>query len=156
MVENPGGRPEGDFGRSVRGVRFVAAFRLAAIGVPPPPGGRGIRGTSGTSRAPATASGNGDIAPDPGGGMAARAGVPAYTQRQQTEVLATLAIAALMVMYVETMIVPAIPRFQTFFDGASLSLVAWILTSYLLVGVVATPIVAKLGDIYGKKRILLV
>ena len=87
------------------------------------------------------------------------AGPPApnpYTQREQTEVLATLAISALMVMYVETMIVPAIPRFRVFFDGASLALVAWILTSYLLVGVVATPIVAKLGDIYGKKRMLLV
>ena len=81
--------------------------------------------------------------------------VPAEARRQQTEVLATLAIAALMVMYVETMIVPAIPVFRSFFDGASLALVAWILTSYLLVGVVATPIVAKLGDIYGKKRVLL-
>jgi len=87
--------------------------------------------------------------------MAAPPSAPASTPRQQNEVLATLAIAALMVMYVETMIVPAIPVFRTFFDGASLSLVAWILTSYLLVGVVATPIVAKLGDIYGKKRVLL-
>jgi MFS family permease len=79
---------------------------------------------------------------------------PAFNASDQRAVLATLAVAALMVMYVETMIVPAIPRFIVFF-GASLSLVAWILTAYLLVGVVATPIIAKLGDIYGKKRVLL-
>ncbi len=84
-------------------------------------------------------------------------GTPAVSANASEEraVLATLAVAALMVMYVETMIVPAIPRFEIFFDGAPLSTVAWILTSYLLVGVVATPIVAKLGDIYGKKRVLL-
>ncbi|HTT26489.1 MAG TPA: MFS transporter, partial [Thermoplasmata archaeon] len=82
-------------------------------------------------------------------------GTVAFSRTAQNEVLATLAVAALMVMYVETMIVPAIPRFITFYNGAPLSTVAWILTAYLLVGVVATPIIAKLGDIYGKKKLLL-
>ena len=71
-------------------------------------------------------------------------------------VLAVLAGAALMVTYVETMVVPALIRFQIFFDNAPISTVAWILSAYLLIGVATTPIFAKLGDIYGKKRILLI
>lgn len=71
-------------------------------------------------------------------------------------VLAVLAGAALMVTYVETMVVPAIVRFRIFFDNAPFSTVAWILSAYLLIGVATTPIFAKLGDIYGKKRVLLV
>jgi MFS family permease len=69
-------------------------------------------------------------------------------------VLIILAAAALMVMYVETMIIPGLTRFQTFYDNAPLSSVTWILSAYLLVGVAFTPIAGKLGDIYGKKRVL--
>jgi MFS family permease len=69
-------------------------------------------------------------------------------------VLIVLAAAALMVMYVETMIIPGLTRFQTFYDHAPLSSVTWILAAYLLVGVAFTPVAGKLGDIYGKKRVL--
>ncbi|MCI4351398.1 MAG: MFS transporter [Thermoplasmata archaeon] len=71
-------------------------------------------------------------------------------------VLLILSGAALMVTYVETMVVPALVRFQIFFDHPPISTVAWILSAYLLVGVVSTPIFGKLGDLYGKKRILVV
>ena len=76
--------------------------------------------------------------------------------RHAGTVLAILAGAALMVTYVETMVVPAIVRFELFFDNAPISTVAWILSAYLLVGVATTPLFAKLGDIYGKKRLLVV
>jgi MFS family permease len=76
--------------------------------------------------------------------------------RHAGTVLAILAGAALMVTYVETMVVPAIVRFELFFDNAPISTVAWILSAYLLVGVATTPLLAKLGDIYGKKRLLVV
>lgn len=69
-------------------------------------------------------------------------------------VLLILSAMALMVTYVETMVVPAIVRFDTFFDFPPISTVAWILSAYLVVGVAATPIIGKLGDIYGKKRML--
>ena len=69
-------------------------------------------------------------------------------------VLVILAATALMVMYVETMIIPGLTRFQTFYDNAPLSSVTWILSAYLLVGVAFTPIAGKLGDIYGKKKVL--
>jgi MFS family permease len=63
---------------------------------------------------------------------------------------------ALMVTYVETMVLPAFSNFETFFRVTDASTIAWILSAYLLVGVVVTPIFGKLGDIYGKKRMLLV
>ena len=76
--------------------------------------------------------------------------------RRGTIVLALLAAAALMVNYVETMLVPALPNLVSFFDGVPYTTIAWVVSAYLLVGVSTTPIFAKLGDIYGKKRILVV
>lgn len=60
-----------------------------------------------------------------------------------------------MVMYAETMLIPAIPTLIKAFDvGYGLS--SWILSAYLVSGAVMTPIAGKLADIYGKKKILLV
>jgi MFS family permease len=77
-------------------------------------------------------------------------------ERRGAVILILLAAAALMVNYVETMLVPALPTLVTFFDGVPYTTIAWVVSAYLLVGVSTTPIFAKLGDIYGKKRMLLV
>jgi MFS family permease len=69
-------------------------------------------------------------------------------------VLIVLTVMALMVTYVETMVIPAFKSFVTFFDNAPATTVVWIVSAYLLVGTVATPIFGKLGDKYGKKRVL--
>ncbi|MGI0071838.1 MAG: MFS transporter [Thermoplasmata archaeon] len=79
-----------------------------------------------------------------------------YNSRYAWTVLLILAGMAMMVTYVETMVLPAFENFATFFRVSDASTIAWILSAYLLVGVVVTPIFGKLGDIYGKKRILLV
>jgi MFS family permease len=71
-------------------------------------------------------------------------------------VLGILAGMALMVTYVETMVLPAFSNFESFFRVTDASTIAWILSAYLLVGVVVTPIFGKLGDIYGKKKMLLI
>ena len=76
--------------------------------------------------------------------------------RRGTTILLLLAAAALMVNYVETMLVPALPTLVAFFDGVPYTTIAWVVSAYLLVGVSTTPLFAKLGDIYGKKRILVV
>ncbi|HUI38197.1 MAG TPA: MFS transporter, partial [Thermoplasmata archaeon] len=70
-------------------------------------------------------------------------------------VLLILSVTALMVTYVETMIIPGLTKFQSFYGNAPLTSVTWILSAYLLVGVAVTPIAGKLGDIYGKKRVLI-
>lgn len=56
-------------------------------------------------------------------------------------------------MYTESMLIPSLPTIAKDFNVNSAT-VSWVLTAYLISGVVANPIVGKLGDIYGKKRIL--
>jgi MFS family permease len=74
--------------------------------------------------------------------------------RRGTTILVVLAAVALMINYVETMLVPALPTLVAFFDGVPYTTIAWVISAYLLVGVSTTPVIAKLGDIYGKKRVL--
>ena len=69
--------------------------------------------------------------------------------------LAILSCVATMVMYAETMLIPAIPELIKYFD-VSYSMSSWILTGYLITGAVMTPIAGKLSDHYGKKKILLI
>lgn len=71
------------------------------------------------------------------------------------KILVILSCIATMVMYAETMLIPAIPTLIDDFD-VSYGLSSWILTSYLIAGAVMTPIVGKLSDLYGRKRILLI
>jgi MFS family permease len=84
-------------------------------------------------------------------------GLP-YDPARSRALLAIFAGMALMVTYVETMVLPAFDQFYTFFrlNGTSaFGTVAWILSAYLLVGTVVVPIFGKLGDLYGKKRMLM-
>ncbi len=71
------------------------------------------------------------------------------------KVLALLSCIATMVMYAETMLIPAIPDLIKDFH-VSYSMSSWILTAYLVAGAVMTPIAGKLSDIYGRKKILLI
>ncbi|EQD73950.1 major facilitator transporter, partial [mine drainage metagenome] len=88
------------------------------------------------------------------------AGGRVYNPRAATVVLVIIAGMALMVTYVETMVLPAFSTFQAFFElpatSQSTATITWIVSAYLLVGTIATPIFGRLGDIYGKKRMLLV
>ena len=69
--------------------------------------------------------------------------------------LAIVSSLALVTMYGETMVLPAIPNFIKDF-GVSYNTASWILSSYLIAGAVMTPIAGKLSDVYGKKKILLI
>ena len=69
--------------------------------------------------------------------------------------LTILSLIGLIIVYGETMIIPAIPDLVEDFN-IPYNTTAWVLTAYLIAGAVATPIVGKLSDIYGKKRILLI
>ncbi len=85
-------------------------------------------------------------------------GLP-FDPKRARALLAIFAGMALMVTYVETMVLPAFKQFFTFFQMSSADsygTVAWILSAYLLVGTVVVPIFGKLGDLYGKKRMLLI
>jgi MFS family permease len=89
--------------------------------------------------------------------MSASASSPSPTSARSphaTRILIVLASAALLVSFVETMLTPALPVLASFFSNAPYTTVAWILSAYLLVGVATIPLFAKMGDLYGKRRIL--
>jgi MFS family permease len=71
------------------------------------------------------------------------------------KLLVMLSCIATMVMYAETMLIPAIPDLIMHFH-VSYSMSSWILTSYLIAGAVMTPIAGKLSDVYGRKKMLLI
>ena len=53
----------------------------------------------------------------------------------------------------QTMVIPALPELQREL-GASTTWVTWVLTGFLLSAAVLTPILGKLGDRFGKERLL--
>lgn len=67
--------------------------------------------------------------------------------------LAILTMAAAAYALQQTMVVPALPELQREL-GASTTWVTWVLTGFLLSAAVLTPILGKLGDRYGKERLL--
>jgi EmrB/QacA subfamily drug resistance transporter len=76
-------------------------------------------------------------------------------KRHPTRTLLILAGAAMAFALAQTMVVPALPEIQRQF-GASPADATWVLTAFLLTASVATPILGRLGDMYGKERLLLV
>jgi len=67
--------------------------------------------------------------------------------------LAILALACTAFALQQTMVVPALPILQRDL-GTTTTWVTWVLTVFLLVAAVATPIIGRLGDQYGKGRLL--
>src|SRR4051794_606562 len=68
--------------------------------------------------------------------------------------LLILLMAAMAYALAQTMIVPALPAIQEQ-TGTTEATVTWLLTAFLLVSSVSTPLVGRLGDMYGKERLLL-
>ena len=78
------------------------------------------------------------------------------SERQHYNVtLAILTIAGTAYALQQTMVIPALPALQRELHTTT-TWVTWVLTILLLVASVATPILGKLGDQYGKERLLLV
>src|SRR5215210_6981622 len=69
--------------------------------------------------------------------------------------LIILSCLGLIVMFDETMILPAIPDFIRDFN-ISYSTSSWLLSAYFIAAAVMTPIGVNLFDMYGKKKILLI
>jgi MFS family permease len=70
-------------------------------------------------------------------------------------VVAVLALGGIVVSLMQTLVIPLLPRFPQLL-GSSPGDTAWVVTSTLLAGAVATPVVGRLGDMYGKRRMLLI
>jgi predicted MFS family arabinose efflux permease len=77
-----------------------------------------------------------------------------HGRQHYTVTLAVLAVGALAFALLQTMVVPALPDMQRALHTSTTS-IAWVLTIYLLSASVATPVVGRLGDIFGKEHTLL-
>lgn len=64
-----------------------------------------------------------------------------------------LGSVALVVMYTEAMLMPSLPKIQEEFNVTPAE-ASWILTIYLIVGTISAALFGSLGDMYGKKRML--
>jgi EmrB/QacA subfamily drug resistance transporter len=68
---------------------------------------------------------------------------------------AILAVAGSSFALLQSLVAPALARIQTDLHTTTTA-VAWVFTGYLLAASVATPILGRLGDMFGKKRMLVV
>ena len=68
---------------------------------------------------------------------------------------ALLAAAGGAYALLQSLVAPALPDLQRALH-TSVSSVSWVLTAYLLSASIATPLIGRLGDMYGKKRLLAV
>ncbi|MET9529286.1 MFS transporter [Streptomyces sp. NPDC006649] len=70
-------------------------------------------------------------------------------------IIPVLAFAGIVVAVMQTLLVPVIKDLPTLLSTAP-SNATWVMTATLLAGAIATPIMGRLGDLYGKRRMLLV
>lgn len=80
--------------------------------------------------------------------MSRRAG-PART----LPIFAVLLAAGTCFAIAQTLVVPALPEITAKFDTSAVA-ASWLVTGFLLSAAIATPIAGKLGDVYGKGRVL--
>jgi MFS family permease len=69
-------------------------------------------------------------------------------------VVGILAFGGIVAAITQTLVVPLIGELPTLLDTSS-SNASWVITATLLAAAVATPVAGRLGDMYGKRRMLL-
>ena len=74
-------------------------------------------------------------------------------RQHHTVTLAILAIGALAFALAQTTVIPALTAMQHEF-GVSTSDITWMISGYFLAASIATPVLGRLGDMFGKERFL--
>ncbi|MFD4347246.1 MFS transporter [Streptomyces coelicoflavus] len=70
-------------------------------------------------------------------------------------ITAVIALSGIVVSLMQTLVVPIIPQLPDLLN-ASASDASWVITATLLAAAVVTPIAGRLGDMFGKRRVLIV
>jgi EmrB/QacA subfamily drug resistance transporter len=78
-----------------------------------------------------------------------------HDRQHPTLTLGVLSLSALAYILLQSMVLPALPEIGRALH-TSQTTVAWVLTAYLVSASVATPVLGRLGDMFGKKKVLLV
>ena len=74
---------------------------------------------------------------------------------QQVAALSVVAMCGVLVALTQSLLIPVLAEIQVDLESST-SATLWLLTSTLLVAAVAVPVFGRLGDLYGKRRMLLV
>ncbi|WP_435199780.1 MFS transporter [Janibacter sp. GS2] len=82
-------------------------------------------------------------------------GPPSTRQSGGGVVIAVLALCGTLVSLQQTMVLPLLPDLPDLI-GTSPGNASWIVTATLLSGAVATPVISRMADMYGKRRMILV
>lgn len=77
--------------------------------------------------------------------------VPGFTRARLTAVLSALATATMLANLETSIIATALPKIVGDFN--SFESFAWVGTSYIVTSAIATPLLGKLSDLYGRRRI---
>jgi len=72
-----------------------------------------------------------------------------------TLTLTVLALGSTAYALLQSLVAPALPAMQHSLHTSEAS-ISWVLTAYLLAASIATPILGRLGDMFGKERVLLI
>lgn len=76
-------------------------------------------------------------------------------RRGYSVIVPVLAFSGIVVSLVQTLVTPLVPSLPGLL-GAAPADAAWAVTVTLLAGAVVTPVMGRLGDMYGKRRMLLI
>jgi MFS family permease len=82
-------------------------------------------------------------------------GAPPKPRQSANATFAALGTGAMAYVLLQSLVVPALPTLQAALH-TSQSTVSWIFTAYLLSASVATPVLGRLGDMFGKERLLVI
>ncbi|MEZ7003023.1 MFS transporter [Streptomyces sp. AD55] len=93
--------------------------------------------------------------PSPPAGPAGPARAETSAPPRPNVVVAALALAGITVSLMQTLVIPIVPELPRLLDAPA-SETVWAVTATLLAAAVATPVAGRLGDMAGKRRMLLV
>ncbi len=77
-----------------------------------------------------------------------------FDRHYANRVMLLLAGVVLVVLYIEGMLTPSLPTIQRDF-GVDAGQVTLVISAYAAAGVALSPVIGKLGDIYGKRKVMI-
>ncbi|MEU9798609.1 MFS transporter [Streptomyces sp. NPDC051000] len=92
--------------------------------------------------------------PEPGSASATPARPARAPSPHSRLIVPVLAFCGVVVAVMQTLVVPLLPHVPDL-TGASPGAAGWLVTITLLTGAVFTPVLGRVGDMYGKRRVLL-
>lgn len=82
-----------------------------------------------------------------------RSGVDTPADRNAPALIAVAAFSCFVVTLLQSLVVPAVPRFPALLNTSSTT-VSWMVTATLLTGAIATPVMGRLGDLFPRRRVM--